>query len=59
MFNKKGVLKNFAKVTGKRLCRSLFFNKNLFYRTVRAAVFLGLGLIVKKFDSVALIFLDS
>ena len=23
----KGVLKNFAKLTGKRLCQSLFFNK--------------------------------
>ena len=27
MFHKKGVLKNFAKFTGKYLCRSLFFNK--------------------------------
>ena len=24
---KKGVLKNFAKFTGKQLCQSLFFNK--------------------------------
>ena len=24
---KKGVLKNFAKFTGKRLCQSLYFNK--------------------------------
>ena len=24
---KKGVLKNFAKFTGKHLCQSLFFNK--------------------------------
>ena len=24
----KGVLKNFAKFTGKHLCQSLFFNKN-------------------------------
>ena len=24
---KKGVLRNFAKFTGKRLCQSLFFNK--------------------------------
>ena len=24
---KKGVLKNFAKLTGKHLCQSLFFNK--------------------------------
>ena len=27
VFCKKGVLKNFAKVTGKHLCQSLFFNK--------------------------------
>ena len=27
MFCKKGVLKSFAKFTGKRLCQSLFFNK--------------------------------
>ena len=27
MFCKKGVLKNFAKFTGKCLCQSLFFNK--------------------------------
>ena len=27
MFYKKGVLKNFAKLTGKHLCQSLFFNK--------------------------------
>ena len=26
VFNKKGVLKNFAKVAGKHLCQSLFFN---------------------------------
>ena len=26
-FIKKGVLKNFAKFTGKHLCQSLFFNK--------------------------------
>ena len=26
-FYKKGVLKNFAKLTGKHLCQSLFFNK--------------------------------
>ena len=28
MFCKKGVLKNFAKFTGKHLCQSLFFNKD-------------------------------
>ena len=27
IFCKKGVLKNLAKVTGKHLCQSLFFNK--------------------------------
>ena len=27
MFNKKGVLIDFAKFTGKHLCQSLFFNK--------------------------------
>ena len=28
VFCKKGVLRNFAKFTGKHLCHSLFFNKN-------------------------------
>ena len=27
VFCEKGVLRNFAKFTGKRLCQSLFFNK--------------------------------
>ena len=27
VFCKKGVLRNFAKCTGKHLCQSLFFNK--------------------------------
>ena len=27
VFCKNGVLKNFPKITGKRLCQSLFFNK--------------------------------
>ena len=27
VFCKRGVLKNFAKFTGKQLCQSLFFNK--------------------------------
>ena len=27
VFHKKGVLRNFAKFTGKRLCQSLFFKK--------------------------------
>ena len=31
MFCKKGVLENFAKLTGKHLCQSLFFNKKKFW----------------------------
>ena len=27
VFYKKGVLRNFTKITGKHLCQSLFFNK--------------------------------
>ena len=27
VFYKKGVLRNFAKLTGKHLCQNLFFNK--------------------------------
>ena len=27
VFRKKGILRNFAKFTGKHLCQSLFFNK--------------------------------
>ena len=27
VFSKKGVLRNFAKFTGKHLCQRLFFNK--------------------------------
>ena len=27
VFCKKGVIRNFAKLTGKHLCQSLFFNK--------------------------------
>ena len=27
VFHKEGVLRNFAKFTGKHLCQSLFFNK--------------------------------
>ena len=27
MFYRKGILENFAKLTGKHLCQSLFFNK--------------------------------
>ena len=29
VFCKKGVIRNFAKLTGKHLCQSLFFNKVL------------------------------
>ena len=28
VFRKKGILRNFAKLTGKHLCKSLFFNKD-------------------------------
>ena len=31
VFFKKGVLKNFAKFTGKHLCQSLFFNIGIYY----------------------------
>ena len=35
---KKGVLKNFAKLSGKHLCQCIFFNvaglKHFFYRTL-------------------------
>ena len=34
MFCKKGVLKNFAKFTGKHLCQSFFFNKVVSLRPV-------------------------
>ena len=33
VFCKKGVLRNFAKFTGKHLCHSLFFNKVAGLRT--------------------------
>ena len=39
VFYKKGVLRNFTKLTGKHLCQSLFFNKvaglkhTFFYKT--------------------------
>ena len=33
VFCKRGVTKNFAKITRKNLCRSLIFHKVLFYRT--------------------------
>ena len=33
LFCKKGILKNFAKFTGKHLCQSPFFNKQEFLRT--------------------------
>ena len=35
VFCKKGVLRNFAKITGKHLCQSLFFNKVAGLRPVR------------------------
>ena len=34
VFRKKGVLRNFAKVIGKHLCQSLFFNKVTGLRSV-------------------------
>ena len=34
VFFKKGVLRNFAKLTGKRLCQSIFFNKVAVIRPV-------------------------
>ena len=34
LFSEKGVLKNFAKFTGKHLCQSLFFNKVVGVRSV-------------------------
>ena len=42
VFYKKGIIKNFAKFTGKHLCQSLFFNKvtgqeHLFYKTPTVA----------------------
>ena len=48
VFCQKGVLRNFAKFTGKHLCQSLFFNKitdgaffteHLFYRAPLVAAF--------------------
>ena len=46
VFFKKGILRNFAKFTGKRLCQSLFFDKvaglrpaNLFLKKTLAQVF--------------------
>ena len=45
MFNKKGVLIDFAKFTGKHLCQSLFFNKVV-----------GLGLQLYKKETQAQVF---
>ena len=41
MFSKKGVLKNFAKFTGKHLCQSVYFNKvaNFIKKETLAQVF--------------------
>ena len=39
VFHKKGVLKNFAKFTGKHLCQSLFFKKNFIKKETLAQVF--------------------
>ena len=48
VFRKKGVLKNFAKFTGKHLCQSPFFNKVAGYKTPPVAAsaewnFISLG----------------
>ena len=48
VFCKSGVLKNFAKFTGRHLCQSLFFIKatgrtpfHLFYRTLLVTAYVG------------------
>ena len=46
VFCKKGVLKNFAKLTGKHLCQSLFFNKVAGPRVKRDS---GAGVFLWKF----------
>ena len=38
VFCKKGVLKNFAKFTGKHLCQSFFFKDNYFVEHRRVTV---------------------
>ena len=38
MFCKKGVLRNFAKFTGKDLCQGLFFNKVAGLKPVAASL---------------------
>ena len=49
VFCKKGIVKNFAKLTGKQLCQSLFFNKiwNVFF-PVNFAKFLGAPVFIKR-----------
>ena len=44
MFCKKGVLKNFAKFTGKQVCQRLFFNKV-------AGLGLGLYEVITRFNT--------
>ena len=83
MFNKKGVFKNFAKLTGKHLWRSLFLNniaglrpakiitptqvfssqfyeifENTFFTVHFGGEYFWIGLMVKKFNYVSLIFLN-
>ena len=40
VFCEKGVLRNFAKFTGKHLCQSLFFNKLAGLNVLRTAFFI-------------------
>ena len=49
VFCKKGIVKNFAKLTGKQLCQSLFFNKiwHVFF-PVNFAKFLGAPVFIKR-----------
>ena len=44
MFCKKGVLRNFAKFTGKHLCLSLFFNETPFLQNTSGRLLLTIGI---------------
>ena len=48
VFCKKGVLRNFAKFTGKNLCQSLFFNK-----VAGLVVFLSTALLTEYLQATA------
>ena len=43
VFRKKGVLKNFAKFTGKHMCQSLFFNKVAGLRWLLLKIYMSLS----------------